>query len=97
MRVMKQDLMKIKKEYQRERTVVEDGAEAVFEEEPLKEEQVYFVMDRFGYAKTFDKATSQRNQENASRDYKYIVPCMNTDKIFYFYGHRRYRSDQSAK
>ena len=42
--------MKIKKEYQRERrTVVEDGAEAVFEEEPLKEEQVYFVMDRFGY------------------------------------------------
>lgn len=84
-RVMKQDLMKIKKEYQRERrTVVEDGAEAVFEEEPLKEEQVYFVMDRFGYAKTFDKATYQRNQENASRDYKYIVPCMNTDKICIF-------------
>lgn len=84
-RVMKRDLTGIKKEYQKKRrTVVEDGAEAVYEEEPIKEEQVYFVMDRFGYAKTFDKATYQRNQENVSKDYKYAVPCMNTDKICIF-------------
>lgn len=83
--VMKKDLAAIKKEYQKKRkTAIEDGAEAVYEEEPVKEEQVYFVMDRFGYAKTLDKAVYQRNQENVSKDYKYIVPCMNTDKICIF-------------
>lgn len=83
--VMKKDLAAIKKEYQKKRkTAIEDGAEAVYEEEPVKEEQVYFVMDRFGYAKTLDKAVYQRNQENLPKDYKYIVPCMNTDKICIF-------------
>ena len=83
--VMKKDLAAIKKEYQKKRrTAIEDGAEAVYEEEPVKEEQVYFVMDRFGYAKTLDKAAYQRNQENVPKDYKYIVPCMNTDKICIF-------------
>ena len=83
--VMKKDLADIKKEYQKKRrTAIEDGAEAVYEEEPVKEEQVYFVMDRFGYAKTLDKAVYQRNQENVPKDYKYIVPCMNTDKICIF-------------
>lgn len=83
--VMKKDLAAIKKEYQKKRkTAIEDGAEAVYEEEPVKEEQVYFVMDRFGYAKTLDKAVYQRNQENVPKDYKYIVPCMNTDKICIF-------------
>lgn len=83
--VIKKDLAHIKKEYQKKRrTAIEDGAEAVYEEEPVKEEQVYFVMDRFGYAKTLDKATYQRNQENVRKDYKYMVPCMNTDKICIF-------------
>lgn len=41
-------------------------------------------MDRFGYSKTMDKATYQRNKENILKEYKFIVPCMNTDKICIF-------------
>ena len=41
-------------------------------------------MDRFGYSKTFDKATYERNKANVYQDYKYVVPCMNTDKICIF-------------
>lgn len=84
-RVIRKELDSIKKEFGKERkTVIEDGKEAVYVEAPLKEEQIYFVMDRFGYCKTFDKATYERNKENAGKDYKYIVPCMNTDKICIF-------------
>ena len=79
------ELDKIKKEFGRERrTVVEDGKEAVYVAAPVKEETVYFVMDRFGYSKTMDKATYQRNKENILKEYKFIVPCMNTDKICIF-------------
>ena len=80
--VIRKELDKIKKEFGRERrTVVEDGKEAVYVAAPVKEETVYFVMDRFGYSKTMDKATYQRNKENILKEYKFIVPCMNTDKI----------------
>lgn len=41
-------------------------------------------MDRFGYSKTMDKATYQRNKDNILKEYKFIVPCMNTDKICVF-------------
>ena len=46
--VIRKELDKIKKEFGRERrTVVEDGKEAVYVAAPVKEETVYFVMDRF--------------------------------------------------
>lgn len=84
-RVIRKELDALKKEFQRERrTVIEDGKAAVYVEAPLKQEQIYFVMDRFGYSKTFDKATYERNKENVVKDYKYVVPCMNTDKICIF-------------
>ncbi len=84
-RVIRKELDGLKKEFQRERrTVIEDGKAAVYVEAPLKQEQIYFVMDRFGYSKTFDKATYERNKENVRKDYKYVVPCMNTDKICIF-------------
>ena len=79
-KVIRKELDAIKKEFSRPRkTLIENGKEAVYVEAPLKEEQIYFVMDRFGYSKTFDKATYERNKENVVKDYKYIVPCMNTD------------------
>ena len=43
--------------------------EAVYVAAPVKEETVYFVMDRFGYSKTMDKATYQRNKENILKEY----------------------------
>ena len=43
-----------------------------------------FCDGSFGYSKTMDKATYQRNKENILKEYKFIVPCMNTDKICIF-------------
>ena len=81
-KVIKEDLMKIKKEYAvGRRTVIEDGKEAVFIEKKIPEQEVMFIMDRFGYAKTIDMAAYERNKEAVHNEYKYIFSCMNTDKI----------------
>lgn len=84
-RRMKKDLDKIKKSYALERkTVVDDVKEAVFVKPPIKEQELYFVMDRFGYAKTLDANTYHRNQEAVQKDYRYIISCLNTDKLCFF-------------
>ena len=50
-----EELDSYKKEFGRKRrTVVENAEEAVFEEKKIEEQQVVFLMDRFGYAKTVD-------------------------------------------
>ena len=84
-KVIKEDLMKIKKEYAVDRrTVIEDGKEAVFIEKKVPEQEVMFIMDRFGYAKTIDMAAYERNKEAVHNEYKYIFSSMNTDKICIF-------------
>ena len=84
-KVIKEDLMKIKKEYSvGRRTIIEDGKEAVFIEKKIPEQEVMFIMDRFGYAKTIDMAAYERNKEAVHNEYKYIFSCMNTDKICIF-------------
>ncbi len=84
-KTIKKDLEKIKKSYAVERrTVIEDSAEAVFVEKKIEEQQVMFLMDRFSYAKTIDMATYERNKEAAHAEFKYIFPCMNTDKLCLF-------------
>ena len=53
--VIIQDLDQIKKEFGRKRrTVIENGEEAVYEENKIEEQDVIFLMDRFGYARTVD-------------------------------------------
>ncbi len=84
-KVIKKELLAIKKEYSvARRTVIEDGKEAVFEEAKFVEQEVVFLMDRFGYAKTIDTAVYEKNRESADSEYKYVFRCMNTDKICIF-------------
>ncbi len=79
------DLDRIKKEYGRKRrTAVENAAEAVFEEKKLEEQEIVFLMDRFGYAKTVDTAVYERNKEAADSENKYILSCMNTGRLCVF-------------
>ncbi|RGT71923.1 DNA gyrase/topoisomerase IV subunit A [Mediterraneibacter massiliensis] len=80
-----EELDSYKKEYGRKRrTVVENAEEAVFEEKKIEEQEVVFLMDRFGYAKTVDVSVYERNKEAADAENKYIVRCMNTGKICLF-------------
>ena len=74
-----------KKEFARERrTAIENAEEAVFEEKKIEEQEVVFLMDRFGYAKTVDVSTYERNKEAANAENKYIISCMNTGKLCVF-------------
>ena len=83
--VIIEDLEHFKKEYARKRrTVVENGQEAVYEEKKIEEQEVVFLMDRFGYAKTVDVATYERNKEAADAENKWIVNCINTGKLCVF-------------
>ena len=83
--VIIEDLDAIKKTYARKRrTIVENAEEAVFEEKKIEEQEVVFLMDRFGYARTVDVSTYERNREAADSENKYIVSCLNTGKICLF-------------
>ena len=83
--VIKEDLKAIKEEFAvPRRTVLEDGREAVYEEPAVEEQEVYFVMDRFGYSKLLDKSTYDRNAETVEAESAYVVHMMNTDKVCLF-------------
>lgn len=83
--VIIQDLDKIKEEFGRKRrTVIENGEEAVYEEKKIEEQDVIFLMDRFGYARTIDVSTYERNKEAADSENRIIISCKNTGKICLF-------------
>ena len=83
--VIMEDLDQIKKEFGRKRrTVIENAEEAVFEENKIEEQEVVFLMDRFGYARTVDAATYERNKEAADSENKYVLHAMNTGKLCVF-------------
>ena len=59
------ELDAIKKEYGRKRrTVIVNAEEAVYKEKELEEIDVMFLMDRFGYAKTIDIPTYERDRKS---------------------------------
>lgn len=83
--VIIRELDAIKKEYGRpRRTVVENAAEAVYEEKKIDEMEVMCLMDRFGYMKTIDMSAYERNKEAADTENKYVFPCKNTGRICIF-------------
>lgn len=79
------ELDAFRKEYGRKRrTSIENAEEAVFEEKKIEEQEVVFLMDRFGYAKTVDLSVYERNKDAADSENKYIIHCMNTGKLCIF-------------
>ncbi len=84
-KVIIRELDALKKEYATpRRTTVENAREAVCVEQGPKEMPVVFLMDRFGYARTVDVSAYERNKEAADSENKYVIPCLNTDKICIF-------------
>ena len=83
--VLSEDLMMIKAAYAvPRRTVLEDGKEAVFNENEVQEISCYYVQDKFGYCKLMDEATYQRNQEAVESDNRFVLKCKNTDRVLLF-------------
>ncbi len=84
-KVIMKELDAFKKEYRRERrTEIANVEEAVYEEKKIEEMDVVFLMDRFGYAKTVDVQTYERNKEAADAENHYVLSCKNTGKICIF-------------
>lgn len=84
-RVIKKELDQIKKAYATPRkTAVENASQAVYEEKKIEEMPVIFLMDRFGYCKCIDVPAYERNKEAADSENKYVLQCMNTDRIAIF-------------
>ncbi|MCR4641456.1 MAG: DNA topoisomerase 4 subunit A [Lachnospiraceae bacterium] len=79
------DLQALKKTYAVERkTSIENAEDAVYEEKKVEEMDVIFLMDRFGYCKTIDPATLERNREAVESENAWIVECKNTGKLCAF-------------
>lgn len=84
-KVIIQELDKFKKTYAVPRkTVIENAEEVVFVEKKAEEMPVVFLMDRFGYCRTVDTATYERNKEAADAESRHVITCMNTDRICIF-------------
>ncbi|MBO4981239.1 MAG: DNA topoisomerase 4 subunit A [Lachnospiraceae bacterium] len=83
--VIMNELDDFKKEYSRKRrTVIENGQEAVYKEKEPEEMEIFFLMDRFGYARTVDTSTYERNKEAADAENKFVFSCKNTGKVCLF-------------
>ena len=84
-KVIIKELTAFKKAYGKERrTVIDNLKEAVVVAKKIEEQDVVFLMDRFGYAKIVDTSVYERNKEAANAEYRHIFTCKNTDKICIF-------------
>ncbi len=84
-KTIKKELLAVKKEFATPRkTLIEDGKEAVFDENAFVEQEVVFVQDKFGYAKLLDPAVFDRNIDTVTAENKFYFNCMNTDTICIF-------------
>lgn len=79
------ELDTLKDHYQRKRrTQITNAGEAVYIEKKIEEMDIVFLMDRFGYARTIDLSTYERNKEAADTENRYAFRCKNTGKICLF-------------
>ena len=83
--VIMNELDEIKEKYKRKRrTQITNAEEAVYVEKKVEEMDIVFLMDRFGYAKTIDTATYERNKEAADAENRFAFVCNYTGKVCLF-------------
>ena len=79
------ELDEIKEKYKRKRrTQITNAEEAVYVEKKVEEMDIVFLMDRFGYARTIDMTTYERNKEAADAENRFAFVCKNTGKVCLF-------------
>ena len=79
------ELDEYKKEYGRKRrTAIENAEEAVYKEKEIEETDICVLVDRFGYIRTIDTATYERNKEAADAENRFVFYCKNTGKVCAF-------------
>ncbi|MCR5654912.1 MAG: DNA topoisomerase 4 subunit A [Lachnospiraceae bacterium] len=83
--VLIEELDGIKKAYgQKRKTEITNAEEAVYVEKKAEEIDVYFMMDRFGYARLIDVPTYERNKETADEESKFLFKLKSQAKVCIF-------------
>ena len=83
-KVIKARLRTYKKQFGRpRRTALENLSNVAYVEE-VKIEDIYVLIDRFGYTKSLDTASYSRIAEETLKEYPHIIPMKNTDKLCLF-------------
>ncbi|MCR4739967.1 MAG: DNA topoisomerase 4 subunit A [Lachnospiraceae bacterium] len=84
-RVIIKELDAYRKEYGTPRkTEITNAEVAVLQEVKVEEQEVVFLMDRFGYARIVDVQTYERNREACENENKYVFSLLNTGRICVF-------------
>lgn len=84
-RVIAKGLDQIKKNYAiPRRTSIEEAAAMVYEEKKPEAIEIAVLIDRFGYARSVDMATLERNREAAASESRFLLSCMSDEKICLF-------------
>lgn len=83
--VIMNELDELKKAFgTKRRTVIDNCAEVVFEEKKVEEADIYCLIDRFGYTRTVDESTFERNRETAYSENRFVFKTKNTGRICLF-------------
>ena len=84
LKTIKEELTQIQTEFGHDRrTEITSLAQAQDVKEEIKEEEVLFLMDRFGYVKIVEASVLNKNKD-ALQDYRYVFLCKNTGRIQMF-------------
>lgn len=85
-KVIKSRLREYKKTFNTPRKTLLDNISNVDYVEEVKVEDIYVLIDRFGYTKSLDAVSFSRVSEENKKDYSYIILMKNTDKLCLFTG-----------
>jgi DNA gyrase subunit A len=83
-KVMKSRLKSYRKTFATPRRTVLQNIENVGYVEEFKVEDIYVLIDKFGYTKSLDSASYTRAAEDTLKEYTYIICMKNTDKLCLF-------------
>ena len=83
-KVIKARLREYKKQFATPRKTMLINAGSTQYVEEVKEEDLYILIDRFGYTKSLDSASYQRLSPESLKEYTHIVPVKNTGRFCLF-------------
>lgn len=83
-RVIKNTLKEYKKTFNIPRRTKLTSISNVDYVEEVKIEDIYILIDRFGYTKSIDNVSYSRISEDTLKDYPHTILCKNTDKLCLF-------------
>ncbi len=83
-KVIKNNLKNYKKQFNTDRRTKITHAETANYVEEVRIEDIYVLIDKFGYTKSVDNATFSRTTEENLKEYVYIIRMKNNDKLCLF-------------